>query len=98
MATRTMKGNTPRSHDHRVGWSEFFDTCVSNLGTLEGSLFIDPRQLGIASGDQYSPQYISAVKAKTKVGMPFEDSLGVCRWNTLTDLTLVCRALNAGTG
>ncbi|MFQ6053751.1 MAG: aldehyde ferredoxin oxidoreductase N-terminal domain-containing protein, partial [Candidatus Bathyarchaeia archaeon] len=27
-AIYTMKGNTPRGHDHRTRWAEMFDTCV----------------------------------------------------------------------
>ncbi|MEM4194104.1 MAG: aldehyde ferredoxin oxidoreductase N-terminal domain-containing protein, partial [Nitrososphaeria archaeon] len=35
LAIHTLKGNTPRGHDHRNRWTEQFDTCVSNTGTLE---------------------------------------------------------------
>ena len=34
-AIYTMKGNTPRGHDHRNRWAEMFDTSVSNTGTIE---------------------------------------------------------------
>ena len=34
-AIYTLKGNTPRGHDHRGRWTELFDTCVSDTGTIE---------------------------------------------------------------
>ena len=27
-AIHTLKGNSPRGHDHRTRWAEMFDTCV----------------------------------------------------------------------
>ena len=99
MAVHTLKGNTPRGHDHRASWLELFDTCVSNTGTLEThgaapfqSLGLDPKY------DRYSPQDISTVEAKIKGAMIFEDSVITCRYNTMTDIELLCRAVNAVTG
>ncbi len=34
-AVYTLKGATPRGHDHRGHWLEFIDTCLSNTGTVE---------------------------------------------------------------
>jgi aldehyde:ferredoxin oxidoreductase len=94
-----MKGNTPRGHDHRAVWPELFDTCVSNLGTLEAhrsppfALFgLDPKY------DKFDPITVSAVNAKVKGAMVFEDSMVTCRWNTGTRLDLLCQAVNAATG
>lgn len=97
-AVHSMKGNTPRTHDHRAQWQELFDTCVSNLGTLEHNHLISLKQFGIPRGDEYDPEYISMVEAKTKGAMLFEDSMGVCRWNTVSDINRLCKALNAATG
>ena len=34
-AVYTMKGASPRTHDHRANWPELIDTCLSNTGTIE---------------------------------------------------------------
>ena len=98
-AVHTMKGNTPRGHDHRVVWYELFETCVSNLGTLEShrtapfALFgIDPEY------DRFDPMMVSTVNARIKGAMVFEDSMVTCRINTCTALDLLCEAVNAVTG
>ena len=43
-AVYTLKGASPRGHDHRGHWMEFIDTCLSNTGTVEtgGHLFTPP--------------------------------------------------------
>jgi len=103
-AIHTMKGNTPRGHDHRARWTEMFDTATSNTGTLEtGNLLNMPRDALEAIGvegaiDLFSAQEVSTYTAKTKGAMVFEDSLGVCRFNTRTDLPYLTRAVNALTG
>jgi aldehyde:ferredoxin oxidoreductase len=98
-AVHTMKGNTPRGHDHRAVWYEMFDTCVSNLGTLEShktapfSLFgIDPKY------DRFDPMAVSTANARLKGAMVFEDSMVTCRWNTCTGIDLLTTAVNAATG
>lgn len=99
MAIHTMKGNTPRGHDHRVMWMELFDTCVSNLGTLEAHSIAPYKLLGIPPDfDRFDYMTVSAVIAKIKGSMVFEDSLVTCRFNTLNNLELLCRAVNAVTG
>ena len=32
-AIYTMKGDTPRGHDHRARWEEMLDTCTGSGGT-----------------------------------------------------------------
>jgi aldehyde:ferredoxin oxidoreductase len=99
MAVHTLKGNTPRGHDHRASWLELFDTCVSNTGTLETHGAAPFQLLGLdAKYDRYSPLDISTVEARIKGAMIFEDSVITCRYNTMTDLELLCRAVNAVTG
>jgi aldehyde:ferredoxin oxidoreductase len=99
MAVHTMKGNTPRSHDHRVMWMELFDTCVSNTGTLEAHSAAPMALLGIAQPfDTFDPMVVSTVIAKIKGAMIFEDSMVTCRFNTNTALDLMCQAVNASTG
>jgi aldehyde:ferredoxin oxidoreductase len=98
-AIHTMKGNTPRSHDHRVMWLELFDTCVSNTGTLETQQGAPFKLLGLPeSFDKFDPEAVSTVEAKIKGAMLFEDSLVTCRFNTTTALGLLSQAVNAATG
>ena len=48
--------------------------------------------------DVFSGEEISTFNAKTKGAMLFEDSLGVCRFNTRTDMIHLTQAVNAVTG
>ncbi len=98
-AVHTMKGNTPRGHDHRVVWYELFETCVSNLGTLESHKTIPFALFGIdPEYDRFDPMMVSTVNARIKGAMVFEDSMVTCRINTCTALDLLCEAVNAATG
>lgn len=99
MAIYTMKGNTPRSHDHRTRISELFDTCVSNTGTFENHMWGLRNRLGLT---EYCvpgrPLETAKWNARTKGTMQFEDSLGVCRFNVNTNIELLSKALGAITG
>jgi aldehyde:ferredoxin oxidoreductase len=98
-AIYTMKGASPRGHDHRAHWMEFIDTCLSNTGTIEtgGNLFTPPN-LGLTPvKDRFDPIAMSTMNAKLNGGRDFEDSLGVCRLCT-PNLTLTLECLNAITG
>ena len=101
-AVHTKKGNTPRGHDHRGRWTEMFDTATSNTGTLETAGGPSPdtlRAIGVEGPpDIFSAQEVSSFVAKAKGGMLFEDSLGVCRFNTHTDIVRLTEAVNAVTG
>jgi aldehyde:ferredoxin oxidoreductase len=95
LAIYTKKGNTPRGHDHRNRWHEMFDTCVSDTGTIETHFSV----LGYYNLlGPYKPMEISTITAKTQGIMQFEDSLGVCRFNTKMNLDLLTKALKAVTG
>jgi aldehyde:ferredoxin oxidoreductase len=99
MAVHTMKGNTPRGHDHRYMWFEMFDTCVSNMGTLETKGIAPYKLLGLPEiWDRFDPQAVSTVEAKIKGVMLFEDSMYVCHFNTAGALDLILGAVNAATG
>jgi aldehyde:ferredoxin oxidoreductase len=99
LTINTMKGNTPRSHDHRVMWQEMFDTCVSNTGTLESHSAAPLKLLGLPPMyEKFDPEVISTVVAKIKGSMVFEDSLVTCRFNTINALDILCKAVNASTG
>jgi aldehyde:ferredoxin oxidoreductase len=103
-AIHTVKGNTPRGHDHRSRWTEMFDTATSNTGTMEtGGMAFMPLDALQAIGvegppDMFSGKEISTFNAETKGAMLFEDSLGVCRFNTRTDMIYLPQAVNAATG
>jgi aldehyde:ferredoxin oxidoreductase len=99
-AIYTMKGNTPRGHDHRSRLTEMFDTCTSNTGTIEGT----PQGMWPATtNNPGDPEYwkeISTLEATIHGTMQFEDSLGACGFNlrTLTNMPLVVDAVGAATG
>ncbi len=98
-AVYTLKGASPRGHDHRAHWMEFIDTCLSNTGTVEtgGNLFTPPA-LGLAPvKDRFDPIAMSTMNAKVNGGRNFEDSLGMCRLCT-PSLPLTLECLNAITG
>lgn len=95
----TLKGATPRGHDHRGHWSEFIDTCLSNTGTVEtaGHLFT-PKNLGLEPvKDRFDPVAMATMNAKINGGRNLEDSLGICRLCT-PSLALTLDCLNAVTG
>jgi aldehyde:ferredoxin oxidoreductase len=90
----TLKGNTPRGHDHRTRWAEMFDTCVSNTGTIETHMSaMSPDAQG-----PRNPMIISNEVASTKGLMQLEDSVGTCRFNTRMNLLRIANAISAATG
>jgi aldehyde:ferredoxin oxidoreductase len=76
-----------------------FDTCVSNLGTLETHQSAPLKLLGLPEvNDMFDHMVVSTIEAKIKGAMIFEDSAITCRFNTATALDLMCEAINAATG
>ncbi|MBF8267043.1 MAG: hypothetical protein HW388_551 [Dehalococcoidia bacterium] len=99
LAIHTMKGNSPRGHDHRLRWYELFDTSVSSTGTIEAGGGGNRTRFGLPEqGSPFDPTDVVATTAKVKGSMQFQDSLGVCFFNTRSDLTLLCEAVSAATG
>jgi aldehyde:ferredoxin oxidoreductase len=98
-AVYTMKGATPRGHDHRARWSELIDTCLSNTGTIEaGGGVPHPEQIGVAPLTQpFDHIAVSTYNAKTNGRRQFEDSLGIC-YLAAQDINLTIQAFNAATG
>lgn len=91
-AVHTLKGSTPRGHDHRAIWSEMFDTCTSNTGTLETGL-------GVAGGgNPFSPRDVAQSCARRKGAMLFQDSLGACRFTVGLSFNSLVTMVNAATG
>ncbi len=98
-AIYTHKGNSPRGHDHRALWSEMFETCVSNTGTIEVARTVFPSELGLSGPiDRFSGKDVSTAAAKTNGRMVFEDTLGTCRFCTQVPLAKLSQVLNAATG
>lgn len=91
-AIHTLKGNTPRSHDHRNRWTELFDTCVSNTGTIE--TWSGPLAVGL------NPPWRDVVmyNLHDKGNMMLEDSMVTCRYNTMMNVDLLSQAVSAVTG
>ncbi|MBA7469988.1 hypothetical protein GH157_02745 [archaeon] len=93
-AIYTMKGNTPRGHDHRTRWAEMFDTCVSNTSTIETHM----SAMGPGAQGPENPMEVSTEVARTKGLMQLEDSVGTCRFNTRMNNVYISEAVAAATG
>jgi len=98
MGIYTLKGATPRCHDHRGRWYELLDTCLSNTSTIEAS-FGSPPDLPDKPKltDPFSPEQVSTVNAVTGGWRQFEDCLGICRFCS-SDPVLTLECVNAATG
>jgi len=95
-AIYTLKGNSPRGHDHRTIWGEMFDTIVSNTGTIETHTSLSSALPYKASAG--NPDGTSKGVALTKGILVWEDCLGNCRFNTGFDLLITSEAASAVTG
>jgi len=82
-AIYTMKGFTPRGHDHRGGgrWPELFDTCVSDTGTIQASWSgIHPQFVDLPPlEDAFDHAQVSRVVGDFAGYRTFDDCLGICR-------------------
>jgi len=98
-AIYTLKGASPRGHDHRARWEEMLDTCTGSAGTLEtGPLFFQT-EFGLpARINPFDPQAVATNVATMLGRRHFEDSLGTCVFTTRTTVERLCRILNAATG
>jgi aldehyde:ferredoxin oxidoreductase len=98
-AVYTMKGATPRGHDHRGRWDEMLDTCTASTGTLETGNPVHPTEVGQPARINPFDGVAAARQAAGLLGRRhFEDSLGICAFTSRTRLENVCRALSAATG
>jgi len=99
-AVYSLKGCSPRSHDHRGGrWAELFDTCVTNTSTLESTWAgVHPQLVDMSAvTDPFSHEEMSTLNAKFNGIRMFDDCLGTCRLAS-TDPKLQLDCLNAVTG
>jgi len=98
-AIYTLKGASPRGHDHRGRGDEMLDTCTASTGTLESGIPVHVTELGLPArinpfnGEEVARQVVGLLGRRH-----FEDSLGICVFTTRTRLENVCRALSAATG
>jgi aldehyde:ferredoxin oxidoreductase len=98
-AIYTMKGATPRGHDHRARWDEMLDTCTGSAGTLETGPPVRPTEFGLpARINPFDPDQVAKQVGALLGRRHFEDSLGACIFTTRTWVETLCRALNAVTG
>ncbi len=94
----TLKGASPREHDHRARWYELLDTCLSNTSTIEASFGMPPDLQGYPKlTDPFSPEQVSTVNAVTGGWRQFEDCLGICRFCSAHPMA-VLEAVNGVTG
>ena len=98
-AVYTLKGASPRGHDHRARWNELIDTCLSNTGTVEvGPGIPVAKEMGLSPvHDLYDAMEISTMNAKVNGRRLLEDSLVVCFF-CAHDLQITVDTLNAVTG
>lgn len=98
-AVYTLKGNTPRGHDHRANWFEHLDTCVSNTGTIEGTgRAATPEQHGIQPAiEKFDYMEVARQNAELNGRRLFEDCLGTCGFASW-DIELICEAVKHATG
>ena len=98
-AIYTMKGASPRGHDHRARWEEMLDTSTSSTGTLETGPMIQPTEFGLpARINPFDPDAVATNVGKFRGRRHFDDSLGACFFTLWTPMENVCRALSAATG
>jgi aldehyde:ferredoxin oxidoreductase len=98
-AIYTMKGATPRGHDHRARWEEMLDTCTSATGTLESGNPTHQTEVGLpARINPYDGEAVAKLVAGLRGRKNFEDSLGICIFTSRTRLENIARVLSAATG
>jgi len=98
-AVYTMKGSSPRGHDHRGRWEEMLDTALGSTGTLESGQMVSPQELGLpARINPFDPDAVARLVAGMLGRRHFEDSLGSCIFTTRATLENLTQALNAATG
>jgi aldehyde:ferredoxin oxidoreductase len=98
-AVYTVKGATPRGHDHRGRWDEMLDTCTASTGTLETGNPVHPTEVGQpARINPFDGVAVARLMGGLLGRRHFEDSLGICIFTSRTRIENICRALSAATG
>lgn len=96
----TLKGVTPRGHDHRARWAELFDSCTTNTSTIESVLAGPPlsKLLGGEDVNFFDPEQVARANAKYNGWSIFENSLGICRFCVSSQYKTLLKAVNVATG
>ncbi|MDH4249478.1 MAG: hypothetical protein OEW39_16855, partial [Deltaproteobacteria bacterium] len=98
-AIYTLKGATPRGHDHRGRWEEMLDTALGSTGTLETGMSVSPEEWSLPLRiNPFDPEAVSNLISGLLGRRHFEDSLGSCIFTTRAPLETLCQALSAATG
>jgi aldehyde:ferredoxin oxidoreductase len=95
----TLKGTTPRGHDHRNRWPELLDNCTTNTSTIEAQAGIPiTKLLGVGDLNMFNPEEVAKTNAKYNGWHIFENSLVVCRFCVRAQYRTLLDAINAITG
>lgn len=95
----TLKGTTPRGHDHRNRWPELLDNCTTNTSTIEAQAGIPiTRLLGVGDLNAFDPEEVAKTNAKYNGWHIFENSLVVCRFCVRAQYKTLLDSVNAVTG
>ena len=98
-AIYTMKGASPRGHDHRGRWEEMLDTCTSSNGTMESANPTFQTEVGQpARINPFDGEQVAKLVGGILGRRHFEDSLGGCSFTFRTRIENLARALSAATG
>jgi aldehyde:ferredoxin oxidoreductase len=98
-AVYTMKGASPRGHDHRGRWEEMLDTCTSSNGTMESANPTFQTEIGLpARINPFDGEQVARLVGGILGRRHFEDSLGGCSFTFRARVELLARALAAATG
>jgi aldehyde:ferredoxin oxidoreductase len=98
-AVYTMKGASPRGHDHRGRWEEMLDTCTASNGTMESANPTFQTEVGApARINPFDGEQVATLVGMIQGRRHFEDSLGGCAFTFRTRMEHLARALSAATG
>ncbi|MCI0548541.1 MAG: hypothetical protein L0027_14815 [Candidatus Rokubacteria bacterium] len=98
-AVYTMKGASPRGHDHRGRWEEMLDTCTSSNGTMESANPTHQTEIGLPGRiNPFDGEQVARLVGGILGRRHFEDSLGGCTFTFRTRIENLARVLSAATG
>ncbi|HTK90138.1 MAG TPA: aldehyde ferredoxin oxidoreductase C-terminal domain-containing protein [Verrucomicrobiae bacterium] len=98
-AVYTLKGASPRGHDHRGRWDEMLDTCTSSNGTMESANPTFQTEIGLPGRiNPFDGEQVAKLTGGILGRRHFEDSLGGCSFTFRTRIENLARALSAATG
>ena len=96
-AIYTMKGDTPRGHDHRARWEEMLDTCTAAVAPSIAARSAATELGQPARINPFDPEAVAKMVGGTRGRRHFEDSSAPVS-SPRTTLAMLCRVLSAATG